>query len=68
MKDFELRNVGFVNCEWVLKGLLRKHKDSKFCCEGKTYDGKLYTFPETNYQKAFDVLDILVKRPKDNKI
>lgn len=53
-KNYELRNVGFVNCEWILKGILKKHEESKLFGEGKTYDGKLYTFKETNYSKVFD--------------
>jgi hypothetical protein len=28
--------------------------ESKVFGEGKTYDGKLYTFKETNYLKAFE--------------
>ena len=56
-----MRNVGFVNCEWVLKGKLRFKEESKIYGEGKTYDGKLYTFKETDYKNAFDQLDILVK-------
>lgn len=64
---FDLRNVGFVNCEWILKGRMNLNKDSKLYCEGKTYDGKLYTFKETNYQKAFEQLHILAKHIKDQK-
>lgn len=48
-KDFELRNLGFVNCEWALKGKLMGKGESKVFGDGKTYDGKLYTFKETNY-------------------
>ena len=53
-KNFELRNVGFVNCEWVLKGKLLFKAESRLFAEGQTYDGKLYTFKEANYVKAFD--------------
>ncbi len=42
--------------------------DSRVYAEGKTYDGKMYTFKETNYQKSFELLEIMVKRIKDNKI
>jgi len=67
-KDFELRNVGFVNCEWTLKGKLLHKSDSRVFGEGLTYDGKLYTFKETAFAKTFDQLEIQVKRLKDRKI
>ncbi|CDW78307.1 UNKNOWN [Stylonychia lemnae] len=67
-KDFDLRNVGFVNCEWALKGKLYNKDDSRVFAEGKTYDGKLYTFKETNYGKAFESLEIMVKRVKEAMI
>eukprot|EP00347_Sterkiella_histriomuscorum_P016676 403352282 len=64
-KELDLRNVGFVNCEWVLKGKLMNKDDSRVFAEGKTYDGKLYTFKETNYVKAFENLEVMVKRIKE---
>jgi len=42
--DFELRNVGFVNAEWTIRAILKKKKLTKVYSEGRTYDGKLYTF------------------------
>jgi hypothetical protein len=33
-KNFELRNVGFVNCEWALKGKLHYKTDSRVFGEG----------------------------------
>lgn len=65
---FEIRNVGFVNTEWALRGKLREKDDSKVFGDGKTYDGKLYTFKETNYMTAFEQLEIMAKRIKDSKI
>ena len=67
-KNFELRNVGFVNCEWVLKGKLNYKADSRVYGEGQTYDGKLYTFKETNYVKVFEQLEIMVRKQKEVKI
>ena len=67
-KNFELRNVGFVNCEWALKGKLNYKSESRVFGEGQTYDGKLYTFKETNYLKVFEQLEIMAKRQKDAKI
>lgn len=48
--------------------MLSKHEESKLFGEGKTYDGKLYTFKEANYKKAFEQLDIMAKPMKDIKI
>ena len=36
--------------------------------EGQTYDGKLYTFKETNYLKVFEQLEIMAKKMKDAKV
>jgi len=63
-----LRNVGFVNCEWALKGKLFNKDDSRVFAEGKTYDSKMYTFKETNYAKSFESLEIMVKRIKEPMI
>lgn len=62
LKNFEMRNIGFVNCEWALKGKLFYKADSKVFGEGQTYDGKLYTFKECNYTKAFESLEIMAKK------
>lgn len=67
-KNFELRNVGFVNCEWALKGKLHFKQESRVFGEGQTYDGKLYTFKETNYLKVFEQLEIMAKKMKDAKV
>lgn len=68
VKKFELRNVGFVNCEWILKGKLLFKAESRLFAEGQTYDCKLYTFKEANYLKVFESLEIMTKKIKDNKI
>jgi len=49
-KYLKVRNCGFVNCEWSMRGTLRKNKESKIYADGRTYDGKLYTFKECDYQ------------------
>ena len=67
-KRFEIRNIGFVNCEWALKGKLNYKSESRVFGEGQTYDGKLYTFKETNYIKVFEQLEIMAKKQKDTKI
>ena len=64
-KNFEIRNVGFVNCEWILRGLLKNREDSKISADGKTYDNKLYTFKETSYLKVFEYLEINAKAIKE---
>jgi hypothetical protein len=32
--QFELRNMGFVNCEWAIKGALRPNNNSKIFADG----------------------------------
>jgi len=43
-ENYELRNMGFVNCDWALKGVLKKQINSRIIADGNTFDGKLYTF------------------------
>lgn len=45
-----IRNCGFVNCKWAMKGILVNNRESKIYSEGQTYDGKLYTFKEVDYR------------------
>lgn len=59
---FDLSNMGFVNCEWALKGQLRCSTQTKVYADGQTYDDKLYTLEELNYKKEFNYLNIFVKR------
>ena len=62
MKDkFDLRNLGFVSCQWVLRGSLINN-NAKLFADGNTFDGKLYTFKETDYKKAYSYLNIFVKK------
>jgi len=44
-----------------MKGILNKNKDSKIYSDGKTYDGKLYTFRECDYRTTWLQLDIMSK-------
>ena len=54
-------NIGFVNCEWALKGQFKEDTSIKVVSEGQTYDDKLYTFNEINYEKEFEHLIIFTK-------
>lgn len=54
--------MGFVNCEWAIKGALRTNPDLKIFADGQTFDDKLYTFKEANYKTTFTHLIILVKK------
>lgn len=60
-KYLEVRNAGFVNCEWAMRGILNRNKESKIYADGKTYDNKLYTFKECDYKSIWYALDIMVK-------
>ena len=57
--------MGFVNCEWALKGQLRSASSVKIYADGQTYDKKLYTFEELNYKREFNYLNIFVKRSEN---
>eukprot|EP00826_Nyctotherus_ovalis_P011959 TRINITY_DN13118_c0_g1_i11.p1 TRINITY_DN13118_c0_g1~~TRINITY_DN13118_c0_g1_i11.p1 ORF type:complete len:370 (+),score=88.07 TRINITY_DN13118_c0_g1_i11:121-1230(+) len=58
---FEIRNIGFVCCQWQYKGVLANKKDSRITGEGRTYDSKLYTFKEANYNIVWETLELLAK-------
>lgn len=60
-KFLEVRNSGFVNCEWAMRGILNKNRESKIYADGKTYDNKLYTFKECDYKTIWFALDLMVK-------
>ncbi len=59
---FEVRNIGFVWCQWQYKGTLANKKDSRITGEGRTYDHKLYTFKEANYNTMWDSLELVAKQ------
>tara|TARA_B110000285_G_C15116457_1_gene614405 strand:- start:719 stop:985 length:267 start_codon:yes stop_codon:yes gene_type:complete len=59
------RNCGFVNCEWVMRGILKANKASKIYADGRTYDNKLYTFKEIDYREVWLDLDIIVQKIDD---
>ncbi len=58
---FDLRNIGFVNCQWQYRGSLINKKESKITGDGRTYDNKFYTFKEANYKTLWDNLELLAK-------
>mmetsp|Transcript_42370 Transcript_42370/g.65031 ORF Transcript_42370/g.65031 Transcript_42370/m.65031 type:complete len:187 (-) Transcript_42370:186-746(-) len=58
----KIKNCGFVNSGWAIKGILKRNKDSKIYSEGRTYDTKLYTFKECDYRTIWYSLDIIVNR------
>lgn len=60
--NYELRNLGFVNCDWALKGVLKNNSSSRVIADGNTFDGKLYTFSEIDYKTYFGFLNIFVKK------
>lgn len=45
-----------------MRGVLKSNKESKIYADGRTYDGKLYTFKECNYESIFVHLDIMAKK------
>ena len=63
-----VKNCGFVNCEWSMRGVLRSNKESKIYADGRTYDGKLYTFKECDYGQVWLQLDIMAKKLDQNSV
>lgn len=63
-----VRNCGFVNCEWSMRGILKRNRESKIYADGRTYDGKLYTFRECNYHSIWYQLDIMAKKLEANSV
>jgi hypothetical protein len=61
-KKLAIRNCGFVNCEWAMRGILTKNSESKIYADGKTYDSKLYTFKECDYRTVWLALDLMIKK------
>ena len=61
-----IKNCGFVNCEWQIKGHLKKNKQSSIYADGRTYDNKLYTFKEIDYREVWHELDVIIQK-LDNK-
>lgn len=61
-ENYELRNIGFVNCEWALKGVRKHSSASRIISDGTTYDNKLHTFMEIDYKTQFEFLNIFVKK------
>jgi len=45
-----------------MRGVLRTNRDSKIYADGRTYDGKLYTFKECDYSTIWFQLDIMAKK------
>ena len=66
-KEIDIRNMAFVNCEWAIRGKLKRNPDSRIAADGKTYDNKFYTFKETNYVEVFDELHIKTEALKNVK-
>ena len=56
--QIKVRNAGFVNCEWTMRGILKRNRASKIYADGRTYDGKLHTFKECDYLNVWSSLDI----------
>lgn len=67
-ENYELRNMGFVNCDWALKGVLKKNVNSRIIADGNTFDNKLYTFQEMDYKNYFEFLNIFVKRHVEKRV
>jgi hypothetical protein len=45
-----------------MRGVLKSNLESKIYADGRTYDGKLYTFKECDYNEVWSSLDVMAKR------
>lgn len=60
-KNVDVRNLGFVNSEWLYKGSL-KTTLTTVQGEGKTFDEKMHTFKETDLNGIFISLEVAVSK------
>ena len=60
-KNVDVRNLGFVNSEWLYKGSL-KTSLTTVQGEGKTFDEKMHTFKETDLNSVFISLEVAVSK------
>ena len=51
-----------------MRGILKSNKDSKIYADGRTYDCKLYTFKECDYDSVWHSLDIMAKKLDANSV
>jgi hypothetical protein len=54
----QVRNCGFVNCEWKISGNLRQNESSRIYAEGRTFDNKFYTFKECDFDAVWRDLQV----------
>ena len=45
-----------------MRGILKTNQGSKIFADGRTYDSKLYTFKECDYQEVWLQLDVVAKK------
>lgn len=45
-----------------MRGVLKTNRESKIYTDGRTYDNKLYTFKECDYEQVWHSLDIMSKK------
>ena len=58
-KTLLIKNIGFVNCEWIIKGVLGNLTCSLLTFADRTYDPKIYTFKELDYKSVWLNLTII---------
>ena len=64
-RNMKIRNCGFINAKWTIRGKLRKQAATRICSDGRTYDKKLYCFLEEDFYKLWERLDIIVEKLPD---
>ena len=60
-KTLLIKNCGFVNSEWYIKGQMNSVK-SMVSFEARTYDSKLYTFKELDYKSVWVNMTVICRK------
>lgn len=66
-KTLLIKNIGFVNCEWIIKGVLGNLTWSLLTFNDRTYDSKIYTFKELDYKSVWLNLTIIWQKINTEK-
>jgi hypothetical protein len=65
-----IKNCGFVNTKWIIKGILGNNVTSMLCFELRTYDNKKHTFKELDYKSSWLNLTVVCMKlsPENSRL
>ena len=58
-EDLFIKNIGFVNWQWMLKGVMNSIPKSVMTFSDRTYDKKLHVFKELDHKSCWKSLIII---------